>query len=184
MQHASVSRRRCFRAVMAGILGALLLAPGVAAAAESWSAVVSPENSLSFSFLQDQTPVCGLGLGGWGPNWSWVGLQAKQKAAGGKLVASVPFVASRAKGDVIDVKFEAWKSAPREVSFRYDLSAGKDVPLTMLIAGLSRAKGIGAGQGHAVGRRRQVALGRPAVRARGGRRADGQGGRSSFRPAN
>ena len=140
MQQTSVSRRRCFRAAVAGIFGALLLAPGAAMAAESWSAVVSPENSLSFNFLQDQTPVGGLGLGGWGPNWSWVGLQAKQKAAGGKLLASVPFVASRAKGDVIDVNFEAWKSAPREVSFRYDLSAGKDVPLTMLIAGFSVQK--------------------------------------------
>lgn len=39
-------------------------------------------------------------------------------------------------GQVIDVRFQAWKSDPKAISFRYDLNANKDVPLTMLMAGL------------------------------------------------
>ena len=41
-----------------------------------------PDNSLNFSFVKDQTPVCRLGLGGWGPAWAWVGVDAQDKAHG------------------------------------------------------------------------------------------------------
>jgi hypothetical protein len=101
-----------------------------------WAAVVNPENSLDFNFVRGERPVFHLGLGGWGPNWAWVGVDSKDKANGQRLAAAVPFVVNQASGQVIDVKFQAWKSGPRQVSFRYDLSAAKDVPITMLIASL------------------------------------------------
>jgi hypothetical protein len=113
-----------------------VLFAGPAMAAEQWNAVVSPENSLQFLFTRDDAPVLHLGLGGWGPKWAWVGIGAKEKAAGERLAVAAPFVVNRASGEVIDVKFQAWKSGPREVSFRYDLSAAKDVPVTMVIASL------------------------------------------------
>ena len=111
-----------------------------APAAEPWSAIISPDNSVQFSFVKDTTPVFQLGLGGWGPNWAWVGVGATEKATGDKLITTVPFVVNKASGEVIDIKFQAWKSAPRQVSFRYDLSAAKDVPVTMVIASLGVEK--------------------------------------------
>jgi hypothetical protein len=43
---------------------------------------------------------------------------------------------NRANGEIIDIRFQAWRSGPREVKFQYDLTASKDVPLTMLVASL------------------------------------------------
>lgn len=118
----------------------------VALAAEPWTALVSPENSLEFKFLKADAQVFHLGLGGWGPKWQWVGVGAKQKAAGDRLDVTVPFVVNKASGEVIDIRFRAWKSGPREVKFRYDLTAAKDVPVTMVIAGLSPEKAFAKGE--------------------------------------
>ncbi len=87
-------------------------------AAEPWSAIINPDNSLSFSFLRDARPVFSLGLGGWGPKWAWVGVQARQKADGERLALTVPFVVNKDKGEVIDLHFEAWKPTARQVAFR------------------------------------------------------------------
>ena len=38
---------------------------------------------------------------------------------------------------MIDVHFEAWQPAARQVAFRYDLESAQDVPLTLLIAGVN-----------------------------------------------
>ena len=61
-------------------LTALLILASAAPAAEPWTALINPDNSLSFSFLRDDRPVFHLSLGGWGPKWAWVGLDAHQKA--------------------------------------------------------------------------------------------------------
>lgn len=115
-------------------------------AAEPWSALVSPDNSLEFRFLKDNTPVFRLGLAGWGPNWQWVGLSAKEKAAGDKLAVSVPFVVNRANGEIITIDSQVWPSGPRELKFRYQLSAAKDVPVTMVIASLGVERAFAKGQ--------------------------------------
>ena len=98
---------------------------------------INPDNSLSFSFLHDDRPVFQLGLGGWGPKWAWVGIQSKQKAEGERLALRVPFVVNKDRGETIDVQFEAWQPAARQVAFRYDLESAKDVPLTMLMTSLN-----------------------------------------------
>ena len=100
-------------------------------------ALIDPDNSLSFRFLRDERPVFSLGLGGWGPRWSWVGVQSRQKAEGDRLSVRVPFVANKSKGEVIEVQFEAWQPDARKVAFRYDLDSSQDVPLTMLMAAIS-----------------------------------------------
>ncbi len=116
------------------------LAAGISAAAgpaeKPWSAVISPENSLTTTFLAEGKPAFHLSLAGWGPQWAWIGLQSERRAGPQRLVAPVRFEVNRGKGQVIDVKYQAWSSSPREVSFQYDMQADKDVPLTMLIAGL------------------------------------------------
>ena len=118
-------------------LAALLILGPVARAAEPWSALIDPDNSLSFSFLRGDQPVFRLGAGGWGPNWAWVGLNARQKAEGDRLSVRVPFTVNKEKGEVIDVHFEAWQPTARQVAFRYDLESARDVPLTMLIASVN-----------------------------------------------
>jgi hypothetical protein len=114
----------------------LILAP-TAATAGPWSALIDPHNSLSFGFLHDERPLFHVALAGWGPQWAWVGMQARQKAEGGRLSVRVPFVVNKDKDEVIDTQFQAWQPAPRQVAFRYDLEAARDVPLTMLIAGVN-----------------------------------------------
>jgi hypothetical protein len=116
---------------------ALLALVSAAPASGAWSALVDPDNSLSFSFLRDGRPAFHVSLGGWGPRWAWVGVRAGQKAEGGRLSARAPFVVNKGKGEVIDVRFEAWQPAARQVAFRYDLEAARDVPLTLLIAGFN-----------------------------------------------
>src|SRR5438105_3458208 len=118
-------------------LAVLLILASTAPAAEPWSAVINPDNSLSFSFLRADRLVFQVGLGGWGPKWAWVGLQAKQKADGKRLSVRAPFVVNKDKGEVIDVQFEAWQPTARQVAFQYDLEAARDVPLTMLMAAVN-----------------------------------------------
>ncbi len=114
--------------------------------AQHWAAVISPDDSLEFHLAKDQERVARLGLGGWGPNWQWVGLSSKDKAAGEGLVTTVPFVVNQAKGEVIEIRFQAAKTGPRQVSFRYALSAAKDVPITMVMAGLGVDKAFARGR--------------------------------------
>jgi hypothetical protein len=128
--------------VVAGAAGAEGKAP---AAAAPWQAVVSPQNALEFGITRDGAPAIKLALGGWGPNWAWVDASSKDKPTAAPFSVSAAFVVNRAGGEVIDVKFSAAKGEGRQVIFRYDLSAAKDVPLTMLIAGLSLEKPFAEG---------------------------------------
>jgi hypothetical protein len=134
-QRAGITGRTTWAA-----LAAVLLLTSVAPAAEPatpWAALIDPDNSLSFSFLRDERPVFRMGLIGWGPRWAWVGVQARQKAEGERLSVRVPFVVNKDKGEVIDVQFQAWQPAARQVAFRYNLESAQDVPLTMLITSLN-----------------------------------------------
>jgi hypothetical protein len=115
----------------------ILIAAPAARAAEPWTALTDPDNALSLHFLHDGRPVFRADLAGWGPKWAWVGMQSKQKADGDRLSAGVPFVVNKDAGEVVNVRFEATRPAPRQVALRYDLEADKDVPLTMLIAALN-----------------------------------------------
>jgi hypothetical protein len=149
------------------LIAAILSAAPLARAAEPWAAVLSPQNSLEFSFVKDDAAVLRLGLGGWGPKWAWVGLRAQEKATGDRLAVTAPFVVNKAGGEVIDVKFQAWRSSPRQISFRYDLAAAKDVPVTMVIAGFGVEKRLARGKlvlTHADGKEstRNLPLGRAA----------------------
>jgi hypothetical protein len=136
--------------------------------AAQWTALIDPDNSLSFNFLREGRPVFRIGLGGWGPKWAWVGVQSRQKAEGERLSLHTPFVVNKEKGEVIDVRFEAWQPSARQVAFRYDLESARDVPLTMLMAALNfEAQG---GQGsltltHAEGKQTKLPLPVRGIRA-------------------
>jgi hypothetical protein len=133
--HQKTRQRICILGRSCGAaLAAMLIHGSAAAAAEPWSALINPENSLSFSFRHSDRPVFQMNLIGWGPRWAWVGVHSRQKAEGDRLSARLPFVVNKDKGEVIDVQFQAWQPAARQVTFRYDLDASQDVPLTQLIA--------------------------------------------------
>lgn len=145
---SSFSLPPSFFAFISPFLLAFLLLPSLLAASpgEPWAALISPENSLEFSCLRQDAPVFRLALGGWGPNWQWVGLSAKEKARGDTVDLTVPFVVNSSKGQVIDIRFQASKSGPRELKFRYDLRATNDVPVTMVIAGLTVDRAFAKGE--------------------------------------
>ena len=160
----------CRAVLVSLVLLALSVSPARAETQGTWSAVVAPDNSLAFSFTKDQSPVFRLGMTGWGPNWSWVGLSAKDKAQGDRLRTTATFVVDKSRGQVIQIKFQAQKSGPRQITFRYDLEAEKDVPITMVIASLGVEKLLAQGSlvlTHADGRQSRYALplGRAATTA-------------------
>ncbi len=128
------------------LVGTVLLLQCNGLAAEQWAAVLSPQNSLELGFVKNDLPVFKLGLGGWGPKWAWVGLSSKDKASGEKFVTTVPFVVNKANGEVIDIKLECWKSSARQLTVKYELSASRDVPVTMVIAGLGVDKKFARGK--------------------------------------
>ncbi len=115
----------------------LFLLTSSTSAAEPWSALIDPNNSLTFRVRHDDQPVFQVGLGGWGPKWAWVGMQDKHKAENGRLSVHAPFVVNKDRGEVIDVHFEASQPSARQVSFRYDLESARDVPLTMLMTSIN-----------------------------------------------
>ena len=67
-------------------------------------------------------------------------MQSREKASGDRLKIAAPFV-FKATGDKIQVALEAFQPAPRQVCFRYDLSAEKDVPLTQIAAAIAAGDG-------------------------------------------
>jgi hypothetical protein len=130
--------------------------------------MVDPENSLSFSFGRDDQTIFRMGLGGWGPHWAWVGMQSRQKAEGDRLSLQVPFVVNKNKGETIDIRFEAWQPASRQIAFRYNLDADRDVPLTLLMASVNFEPHGSQGQlalAHADGKQSKIALPVRGIRA-------------------
>jgi hypothetical protein len=123
-------------ALVAGTLGLVASGSAPALGSEPWSAVIDPENSLSFHCVRGDQPMFRLAVGGWGPQWAWVGIDSREKAQGDRLSLRAPFVVNRDAGEVIDVGCEVWRPEPRQVAFRYTLEAKRDVPLTMLMVGL------------------------------------------------
>jgi hypothetical protein len=141
--HASLKgapRRIC--AWMAALWVTVCFTAAAASAQDgtAWRALVTPDNSLNFMFLKGNEQVFSTSLGGWGPNWGWVGVASTAKADGDELVLTVPFEVNKADGQVIMVKQRVWKSADKEISINYELSAEKDVPLTMLIMNVAFEK--------------------------------------------
>jgi len=142
----SQASRRTTHPVLVTFIALALVLVAVKSTAKPWSSLISPDNSLEFRFLNDDAVVFRLGLAGWGPNWQWVDVSSKGTAAGDKLAITTPFVVNRANGEVIDIKFQAWKSGKREMKLRYELTAVKDVPVTAVIVGLAVEDGFAKGQ--------------------------------------
>lgn len=111
--------------------------------AAEWSVVSKPKNSLEMMGFGGDRSILRFGTVGWGPGWAWTGMSSTEKAVGGVLDTDVPF---KSAGKQIDVHIKVAKVGPRQVAFRYDLSATEDVPLTMLIAALGVERPFAKGQ--------------------------------------
>jgi hypothetical protein len=139
--------RRFIPSLLKTTLLIAMLASGLVARGDApWSAVVDPENSLSISFAQGTTPVFRLALGGWGPNWAWVGVSAKGMVQGEQLTVGTSFVVDQTRGQVIQIESRVSQTGPRKITLHYDLKSTRDVPLTMLINSLSVEKAAGNGK--------------------------------------
>src|SRR6185437_6540295 len=105
--------------------------------------LVDPDNAVSFTILGGPNgpgqSIAKVGLAGWGPSWAWVGVESKEKPRG-PFVVQVPFVVNWAAGEAIGVQLGVRQPSRREVAFTYDLTARKDVPLTLLCATIGIAK--------------------------------------------
>lgn len=103
----------------AALAAVLVLAPA-GRAADPWTALADPENSLSVRVLRGGESVFRVGLAGWGPKWAWVGMQSKWEADGdgkptklalpvrGVRPGPVAATASLAfdRGGAVEVKFD------------------------------------------------------------------------------
>ena len=94
------------------------------------------DNSLEQSVLYKGQPVLNFGFFMWAQNWGWAGNpSSKEKAKSGQpLQFSIPL---KFQPDVITLGFEAKATSGHEIAFTYDLTAEKDVPLTMIVATLN-----------------------------------------------
>ena len=138
-------------------LAAFLIFGSAAQAAGSWNAFLNPDNSLSFSFLPQRSAGFSdrnSGAGDrTGPGWECI-RGRRPRAIGSRL--RVPFVVNKDKGEVIDVQFQAWQPAARQVAFRYDLDAAQDVPLTHADRRRQLRDARQPGDAHPDARRRQA----------------------------
>ena len=120
-----------FTAAIAATGLALILMTGSARGEGTWAAVVSPDNSFESLFAKDGKLMLTAQMMGWGPNWAWVGSPtSKDKAVGGKLKIRGAVTIS---GQDVQVACEAQQSDRRTVTYQYELTAAKDVPLMKLV---------------------------------------------------
>lgn len=144
MPQPRIAILRSLTAILTVGISLSLLFP--AHAQESWMALIAPDNSLNFTFYKDMHATATLGMLGWGPNWGWRSLSATGRAKGDSLDVAAPFESNKDAGQIINVALHASKTGPRTVSFRYTLSADKDVPLTELVALISTDPAFHTGQ--------------------------------------
>jgi hypothetical protein len=110
-------------------------APAVEAAS-SYQYIVDPENSLDSIITDNKNDVLlNVGFGGWAPKWGWSPApDPKDMATNGHLTLSSTFVLNKKNDDSITVGLDGSASAPTAVTYKYTLTATKDVPITYVVA--------------------------------------------------
>ena len=118
-------------AAIAAVGLGLIAMSGQALGDDAWAAMVSPTNSFEALFAKDGKPILSAQMMGWGPKWAWAGSPSSQdKAVGGELKLRGLVKIS---GQPVQVACEACKSGQRTVTYKYELTAEKDVPLLSLV---------------------------------------------------
>jgi hypothetical protein len=108
--------------------------------------LMDPDNSLSFALLHGpqgaEQSIGHVSMAGWGPKWAWASLRSTEKP-GVPFAVSAPFVVNKAAGESIAIELHVTPTGKRSIAFQYDLTAQKDVPITIVCATLGFAKSIG-----------------------------------------
>jgi hypothetical protein len=110
-----------------------------------WSALIDPENSLAFNFRGGDRTAFKINFLGWGPQWAWVGVSAREKAEKGRIAARTQIVVNKGKGEVIDLRYEVSQPGAKQLALRYDLESARDVPITLLTTAISFDPSVGPG---------------------------------------
>ena len=90
---------------------------------------------------QEQS-IAQVGIVGWGPKWAWRSVESKDKPID-PFDVHAPLVVNAAEGQVIAVQLGVRQTGERSITFAYDLTARKDVPLTLLCATLGFGRSMG-----------------------------------------
>lgn len=131
------------KSTLVALAAATVLAPLASTlfADARYRVVIDPSNSYGFAVMEGDKSLLRIGMAGWGPKWGWTSIGSQQKAVDGVLSFTSPVVINQAQQQVIQLGLTAKKAGANTVELKYDLSADKDVPLTMLTATVGIAEG-------------------------------------------
>ena len=128
------------QASVAAVIIGLVAVTGVARGEDPWIVAVAPDNSFNVLFAKEGKAVLSAQMIGWGPNWAWAEPPAsREESVNGRLAIRAPMTIS---GETVQVACEARQSDPRTVTYKYTLTAEKDVPLTALVTAISVAPSL------------------------------------------
>lgn len=135
LYHAVSSFRQL--GMLSVVLVSMVLGISHGARGDGYVAAISPQNSFETWVLKDNAPALKINVAGWGPNWGWTSPPTSQaRGTGNTITSTAPFTLNAKAGEKINVTCVATKTGPTTIEFRYTLSATRDIPLTMLIAGI------------------------------------------------
>jgi hypothetical protein len=104
----------------------------------SWTLLSSPDNSFNSWIVRDGQPALQLRQIGWGPRWAWIpGPKAVADSVNGVLDCHATVFLDHTPGSVIDLSLHADQPSVQSVRYQYQLSAMRDIPLTMLALAVS-----------------------------------------------
>jgi len=117
-----------------------LVAATALAKSESWSVVPVPDNNYEAFVLSNDRPVLKTEVIAWKPNWVWVDVpQAVNTTSSNELGLRSSIILNETAKDELGIGFTARQIDTRSVIYQYELSAGKDLDLTMLAVSFSLA---------------------------------------------
>ncbi|MBN2476423.1 MAG: hypothetical protein JXB62_17550 [Pirellulales bacterium] len=127
------------------VLALVGLAVAVPCRAESENILVLPESNHAITFLRDGVPYLDLALGGWGPNWSWLGLPGRLREMDDRTEMACTASISSTKAE-LTLHAVVSPTGAKRVRMEMDLKTSKDTDLTMIINGLSVGRRFSKGK--------------------------------------
>ncbi len=130
-------RNYCRATVMLlAFAGTALFSPVSISAADDvpCQAVIDPNNNFSFFLMGRNQSMLNLGVTAWGPDWKWTSVEStEKKLADHTLHVEAPVTI---EGQTLALSMHVAPADARTYTFRYDLRAEKNIPLTMIAATL------------------------------------------------
>jgi hypothetical protein len=118
------------------VLTVIMLGCDRASLAAGGGITAFPESHKTFTFIENGNTYLELNFGGWGPKWSWLGINGSLAEANGTTTALNTAVV-KSSGAKLTLAAKVAKSGPRQLTFDIRVSTDKSTDLTFLIAGVS-----------------------------------------------